>query len=131
MSERKNSSKETSTSLTRIAFLQCEVNLMWIIGWNFQNFVFNSISTWLFNSFQTFVQIKTKLLWMEMKKPPDNSALTVCSNVIHTNVNIYFRIYNEQKWRDFLFILLVCLWFYKQIVFNPFSINKSLGFHQI
>ena len=131
MSERKNSSKETSTSLTRIAFLQCEVNLMWIMGWNFQNFVFNSISTWLFNSFQTFVQIKTNLVWMEMKKPPENSALTVCSNVIHTNVNIYFRIYNEQKWRDFLFILLVCLWFYKQIVFNPFSINKSLGFHQI
>ena len=68
---------------------------------------------------------------MEVKKPPDNSALTVCTNVIHTNVNIYFRIYNEQKWMDFLFILLVCLWFYKQIVFNPFSINKSLGFHQI
>ena len=32
-----------------------------------------------------------------MKKSPKNSALTMCSNVIHTNVNIYFRIYDEQK----------------------------------
>ena len=81
----------------RITLHKCEVNLIWIIGWNFQNFVFSSISIWLFNSFQTFVQIKTKLFWMEMKKSPKNSALTMCSNVVHTNVNIYFRIYDEQK----------------------------------
>ena len=32
-----------------------------------------------------------------MKKLTKNSALTVCSNVIHKNVNIYFGIHNEQK----------------------------------
>ena len=32
-----------------------------------------------------------------MKKSLKNSALTMCSNVIHTNANIYFRIHDEQK----------------------------------
>ena len=33
-----------------------------------------------------------------MKKSPKNSALTVSSKVIHTNVNIYFRINDEPKY---------------------------------
>ena len=103
------------------------MNLIWIIGWNFQNIVSNYISIWLFNSFQTLVQIKTKLFWMEMKKSPKNRALTVCSNVIYINVNIYFRIWwTSALWRDFPLTLLVCILFYKQIVLNPFSINKNL-----
>ena len=81
----------------RITLHKCKVNLIWIIGWNFQNSVFSSISIWLFNYFQTFAQIKTKLFWKEMKKSPKNSALTMCCNIIHTNVKIYFRIYDEQK----------------------------------
>ena len=38
---------------------------------------------------------------MEMKKPPDNSALTICTNEIHTKLYIYlvyFRINDEQKY---------------------------------
>ena len=98
MSARKNNGKETWTSLTRITLHQRKLNLVWIFGLNFQNVVSNSIYIWLFNSSQTFVQIKTKFFWFQTKKPPDNSALTVYSNVIHTNVDIYFRIYNEQKY---------------------------------
>ena len=45
-----------------------------------------------------------------MKKPPENSALTVYSNVIHTNVNIYFRIYDEQKYFMMGFALDFVIW---------------------
>ena len=61
MSEQKNNIEETSTSLTHITLRKCENNLILIIAWNFQNFIFGSISIWLFNSFQTFTQIKSKL----------------------------------------------------------------------
>ena len=61
MTEQKNNIEETSTSLTHITLHKCENNLILIIAWNFQNFIFGSISIWLFNSFQTFTQIKSKL----------------------------------------------------------------------
>ena len=68
------------------------------IGLNFPNFVSSTISIWLLNSFQPFVQIRTKFSWLEMKKRPVDSALTVRSNVIHSHVNIYFEVSDEQKY---------------------------------
>ena len=88
-SARKNYSKETWISLARIKHHQREWNLVRIIGLNFRNFVSNPISIWLFVYFQTFMQMKIKFVWLQMKKPSEISTLLVYSNVIHRNVNIY------------------------------------------
>ena len=107
MSARKNYNKATWISLARIKLHQCEWNLVQIIGLNFWNFVSNHISIWLFVYFQTFMQIKTKFFWLQMKKPSEISALLVYSNVIHRNVNIYLWIYDEQKY----FLMVFALYF--------------------
>ena len=75
---------------------------------DFTNIVSNSISITLFDSFESFMQIKTKLFWLEMKKRLVNSAVTMCNNVMQIDFNNNFRKMMKENGlcRGFILILV-------------------------
>ena len=57
------------------------------IALSFQNHFPNTISIQLFNSFQTFPQLKIIFFWLEISECLGNCRLCFLSNEIRTNVN--------------------------------------------
>ena len=77
------------------------------IALNFENLVPNTTSFQLFNSFQTFPQLKIIFYWLEICQRLGNCRLCFLSNEIRTNVTANSWITYEQNSSMELFLLIL------------------------